>query len=106
MGDLINDAFAASAFNRELNALIAALARVADRLDAFAGAECALELVEALVARDVGRASAASAAAEFLHCADSPDVARDAAGALAWTITQALAEMRSVALRPPSRPRS
>jgi hypothetical protein len=101
LGDLINDAFAASDLNREMNALIAALAKLGDRLTAFAERDAVPELVAALMGLGLNRDEAAEGVRELMESCDSPGIAQDAARALAWTVGVVLTEFRSVALRPP-----
>ncbi len=101
LADVLHDLLAASSYNRELNRLAKLLDALSARVEAFADLNPALELVDGLVARGVGRATASVEVTEFLDSADGPDAPQEAARALAWVLRTVSMEMRGVALRVP-----
>ena len=98
-GDLFNEVFAASRYNRELNRLVALCRKLRDRLDAFANMEPTLELVNGLEARGVGRSAAVEETLEFVASFDGPARPQQAAAALVWALALAADEFEGVALR-------
>ena len=87
---------AESEFNREMVRLVVLLRRVRERLLAFTDMDPALEMVDGLAARGVGRATAAARVMEYLTGYVDPEAARNAAQSLAWTVSVAADVLESV----------
>jgi len=96
LSDVLFDLLCATRYNREFHDLSRLLRSLRDRLTAFAHLDPTTEMVDALVARGMGRATAASEVVEYLAGAECPADVQEVARSIAWFVNNAAGELDSV----------
>jgi hypothetical protein len=97
-GAVMYEILKASAWNRELHALVRAIRRLRARLEAFADRYPTLELAAGLVAGGMGRALAVEAAIEYLAGSEEQSVPQEAVRSLLWHLAAVADAMDGVAI--------